>query len=56
VTVRVVLPRWLGVVSVVFAVPFAFIGLTGLPGFTAISTIYLVILSAGTAFGRAGRR
>ncbi len=44
------LPRWLGVVSIPFVLaPLAFVVGTGLPGFTAIDSIWLAVASAGLA-------
>lgn len=53
------LPRWVGFVSLPFVLaPLAFLFGTGLPGFTAVDSLWLVVVSLGTAIGerrRAGR-
>lgn len=54
---RKVLPRWMGVVSVVLLVPpLAMAAAMGLPGFVGFAMpIWLVAISLGMAFGTAGR-
>jgi hypothetical protein len=48
------LPRWIGVVSLLFAaVPLAFLTVTGLPGMAAVTSIWLVVLSIGTVLRKA---
>ena len=47
------LPRWMGVVSVLFAaVPLGFLTLTGLPGMAAVTSLWLVVVSVGLVFSR----
>ncbi len=47
------LPRWVGVVSVLFAgLPLAVLAATGLPGLPALSTIWLTVVSVGLAVSR----
>jgi len=47
------LPRWMGVVSVLFAaVPLGFLTVTGLPGMAAITSVWLVVVSVGVVASR----
>lgn len=51
-----VVSRWLGVVSLLFAVsPLAFMVPTGLPGMSLTAVLWLLILGLGMTFGRSGR-
>lgn len=51
-----VVSRWLGVVSLLFAVaPLAFMVPTGLPGMSLTAILWLIILGLGMALGRSGR-